>query len=140
MASPAGANSGASSSRGTPLPLPFPFPAAAYFPSRGAGPFLSQHHHPPATSEGDDEVEEDEGSMDDDSAEEDDAELSDGGARGSPQRRAFSAPGEPRVCTEAFRSSSLTGRLDSAACSLAGVEWLNITRAHPGLSHVHGGL
>jgi hypothetical protein len=55
--------------------------------------------------------------MDDDSAEEDDAELSDGGARGSPQRRAFSAPGEPRVCAEAFRSSSITGsgRLDSAA-------------------------
>ncbi|EER90651.1 hypothetical protein BDA96_01G041100 [Sorghum bicolor] len=97
MASPAGANSGASSSRGTPLPLPFPFPAAAHFPSRGAGPFLSQHHHPPVTSEGDDEVEEDEGSMDDDSAEEDDAELSDGGARGSPQRRAFSAPGIGRT-------------------------------------------
>ncbi|ONM10755.1 U-box domain-containing protein 62 [Zea mays] len=103
MASPAGANSGASSSRGTPLPLPFPFPAAAHFPSRGAGPFLSQHYHPPSTSDGDDEVEEDEGSMDDGSAEEDDAELSDGGALGSPRRRAFSAPGEPRVCAEAFR-------------------------------------
>ncbi|XP_066341621.1 U-box domain-containing protein 62-like isoform X1 [Miscanthus floridulus] len=97
MASPAGANSGASSSRGTPLPLPFPFPAAAHFPSRGAGPFLSQHHQPPAASEGDDEVEEDEGSMDDNSAEKDDAELSDGGARGSPQRRAFSAPGIGRT-------------------------------------------
>lgn len=41
--------------------------------------------------------------MDDDSAEEDEAELSGGGARGSPQRRAFSAPGpgESRVCAEA---------------------------------------
>nr|ACG32827.1 hypothetical protein [Zea mays] len=97
MASPAGANSGASSSRGTPLPLPFPFPAAAHFPSRGAGPFLSQHYHPPSTSDGDDEVEEDEGSMDDGSAEEDDAELSDGGALGSPRRRAFSAPGIGRM-------------------------------------------
>lgn len=69
--------------------------------------------------------------MDDDSAEEDDAELPDGGARGTPQRRAFSVPGEPRVCAEAFGSSSLTGRFDSAACSFTGAEWFNITRAHP---------
>jgi hypothetical protein len=97
MASPAGANSAASSSRGPPLPLPFPFPAAAHFPSRDAVPFLPQHQHPPATSGGGEEVEEDEGSMDDDSGEEDEAELADGAAHASQQRRASSAPGIGRA-------------------------------------------
>ncbi|PUZ36399.1 hypothetical protein GQ55_9G034800 [Panicum hallii var. hallii] len=97
MASPAGANSAASSSRGPPLPLPFPFPAAAHFPSRDAVPFLPQHQHPPATSDGGEEVEEDEGSMDDDSGEEDEAELADGAAHASQQRRASSAPGIGRA-------------------------------------------
>lgn len=93
MASPPGPNSAASSSRGAPLPLPFPFPAAAHFPSRAAGPFLPLHHQPSANSDGDEEVEEDESSMDDDSAEEDEAELANGAARGSHQRRASSAQG-----------------------------------------------
>ncbi|KAJ1293012.1 hypothetical protein BS78_01G035300 [Paspalum vaginatum] len=96
MASPAGSNSAASSSRGAPLPLPFPFPVTAHFPSRAAGPFLPLHHHPPDASDGDEEVE-DEGSMDDDSADEDETELADGAARGSRQRRASSAQGIGRT-------------------------------------------
>ena len=79
------------------MPLPFPFPAAAHFPSRDAVPFLPQHQHPPATPDCGEEVEEDEGSMDDDSGEEDEAELADGAAHGSQQRRASSAPGDSRV-------------------------------------------
>ncbi|CAN6297291.1 unnamed protein product [Urochloa humidicola] len=97
MASPAGGNGAASSSRGAPLPLPFPFPGAAHFPFRATVPFLPQHHHPPATSDGDEEVEEDEGSMDDDSGEEDEPEQADGAVRGSQQRRASSAPGIGRA-------------------------------------------
>ncbi|CAN6280829.1 unnamed protein product [Urochloa humidicola] len=97
MASPAGANGAASSSRRAPLPLPVPFPGAAHFPFRAAVPFLPQHHHPPTTSDGDEEVEENEGSMDDDSGEEDEPELADGAVRGSQQRRASSAPGIGRT-------------------------------------------
>ncbi|RCV40262.1 hypothetical protein SETIT_9G038500v2 [Setaria italica] len=97
MASPPGANSAASSSRGAPLPLPFPFAAAAHFPSRAAVPFMPQHHHLPPTSDGDEEVEEDEESMDDGSGEEDEAELEDGAALGPQQRRASSAPGIGRA-------------------------------------------
>ncbi|CAN6308762.1 unnamed protein product [Urochloa humidicola] len=97
MASPAGANGAASSSRRAPLPLPVPFPGAAHFPFRAAVPFLPQHHHPPTTFDGDEEVEEGEGSMDDDSGEEDEPELADGAVRGSQQRRASSAPGIGRT-------------------------------------------